>query len=170
MIHACGSPDAPAGDPAVPAGKLRIKVGDAEIDRGDMDAILLPAGWWVDPHGDYETGLRKLTREQRWVNAVVTYLHDTRKEGHYLFFRTTHPRVATDAVEGFRNMGMDAYAEILQRALRKKQGKHLDDVDFEDEDVALLELGDAGDPMIPVLTFIRAHRRAFYYDEIVNRP
>jgi hypothetical protein len=170
LLSACGSPDAPAEDPSVPPGKVRIKVGDAEIDKGDIDAILLPASWWVDPHGEYETGLRKLSREQQWVNAVNTYLHDTRHEGHYLFFRITAPRVAEDAMEGFREMGMSNYAEILKRAIQKKQGKHLDDVDFENEDVALLELADAEDPMKALLSFIRSHRKAFYYDEIVNKP
>ena len=169
MLHACGQGPAPA-TPDVPIGKVRINVGDAEIDRGDMDAILLPASWWVDAHGDYASDLRKLTREQQWAYAVTTYLHDTRQEGHYLFFRTTDPGVAADALEGFRGMGMPAYAEILQRAQQKKQAKHLDEVDFEDEDIALLELAEAEDPMIPLLSFIRAHRKAFYYDEIVNKP
>jgi hypothetical protein len=170
LLSACGSPDAPAGDPSVPAGKVRIKVGDAEIDKGDIDAILLPASWWVDPHGDYASGLRKLSREQQWAYAVTTYLHDTRQEGHYLFFGTTDSLVATDAIEGFRIMGMPAYEGILQQAMRKKQGKDPDEVDFEAEDVALLQLGEGQDPMIPVLSYIRAHRKAFYYDEIVNKP
>jgi hypothetical protein len=104
------------------------------------------------------------------LRAMVTYLDDTRKEGHYLFFKTTAPGVAKDAVEGFRAAGMDGYADLLAKALDKANGQELEEVDFEEEDVQLIELGEKQDPYESFRLFICNNRKAFYYDELVNKP
>lgn len=172
LLVSCGQPE-PKAEAGVPSGQVRLHVGDKEIDAENLDAVLSPTRWWVNMHGDAEGYARDKARfnpEPVRVAAMITYLEDTRKEGHYLFLATTPPPVAADAIDGFKAAGMEQYAEILRKALYKVNGGELEDLDFQFLDEELLDLGDKQDPMPMIWQYIRKHREAFYYDELVNKP
>lgn len=157
----------------IPPGKVRLLVTDAEINNRDMDGVLAPERWWVNVHGDedlYKRETARFCREPIMVNAMVTYLEDTRKEGHFLFFSTTPPSVTRDAIEGFRAAGLEPYATILIQAAEKAQSVRINEVDLEDEDVQLLELTEDMDPYPAIWQFIRNNRKQFYFDQMVNKP
>lgn len=172
VLFSCGE-HKPGTGANVPSGKVRLHVGDKEIDADNLDAVLSPTRWWVNMHGDAEGYAReraKFTPELIRVAAMITYLEDTRKEGHYLFLSTTPPQVATDALDGFRAAGMEQYANILRKALNKVNGGELEDLDFQFVDVELLDLNEKQPPMPLIWQYVRNHRQAFYYDELVNKP
>ena len=157
----------------VPPGKVRLRVDDKIINRGDIDEIMLPLTWWVgvtDSEQLYLQGLQRFSNDQRIVYAMRAYIKEAAEQGHYQFFNSTNRLVWEDALLGLSSVGLKEHFNILQRAISKKATGKLEDVDFEDEDVDLLNLNESVSPEKATLAYIRAHRKSYYYEEIVTKP
>ena len=160
-------------DSDLPPGKVRLKVDDKVIDRGNLDEIMLPLTWWVgvtDSEELYLQGLQRFSHDQRRVYAVLAYLKESTEQGHYQFFTSTNKLVRADALDALKMLNLTEHEAVLQHAIGKISTGKLEDVDFEDEDVNLLNLTDKANPKKIILDYIGTHRKNFYYEEIVTKP
>ena len=157
----------------LPPGKVRLLVNDQILNRGSLDEIMLPLTWWVnlaDDEEKYMRDLQRFSKDQRFVYATRAYIKVAAEQGHYQFFNSTNKMVWADALEGAKSFGLNEHAQILERAINKMKTGKLEDADFEDEDVDLLNLNEKEDPGKFILEYVRSHRKKFYYEEIVTKP
>ena len=157
----------------LPPGKVKLKVDDQIINRGDLDEIMLPLTWWVgvtDSEQLYLQGLQRFSNDQRVIYAMRAYIKEAAEQGHYQFFNSMNRLVWEDALSGLSRVGLNQHFKILQRAISKKATGKLEDVDFEDEDVDLLNLNESVSPGKAILAYIQGHRKSYYYEEIVTKP
>ena len=172
FLASCGG-EARREKELLPPGKVRLKVDDAMISKGDLEGIVLPMTWWIAIHGsdkDYAYEMHRFSKSQKLLYAVVTYLDDTKKEGHYAYFKLAAPDAVNDAMEGLNLMGLEEHAAILKRAAEKKANTRSEDLDLDDEDVAMLELNERVDARALLVSFVRAHKQEFLYEQVVDKP
>ncbi len=162
-----------------------IRVDDAVIDNADAFSVIEPVYWTVTIyHGEaeYEKSLAGFSREQRLVLAVIWYLMEVANGGHDQFYYNSTGIVWKDALAGFREMGVDEAAAIIEESAKRMGGdpsldretrwKQLDalDPEFDDLDEKLYSLDDTLDLYAVMHDYIVKHRTAFYYEGDVKKP
>ena len=159
-------------------------VDDETIADGDIMDIIAPLWYGVNIHGDlqdYENDLNRFTEPQKYIHAMVWYQAEVDNGGHDQFFFNSTGIVWKNALDGFRKIGFDAAAEILQEAAallggnpsfdRKERQEQLDSLNDDDRE----RLGDLDDRFYDItydiagfdniiLRFINENKKDFYFD------
>jgi hypothetical protein len=180
------SPRAAAPSPRPVPEKVmqHIKIDDAVIDKDDYFAIIDPVWWSVsiyDGEKVYEEDLKKFSREQRYVFAILWHAAEVNNGGHEQFYANSTGVVWRDALAGYKAIGLNEAAAILEqsaeimggnpsldRATRETQlGRNLD---FEMVDQRFFKLQETTNFDKALLAYIRANRRAFYFEGEVVKP
>lgn len=176
----------PAPPPRAAPEKVtqRVKIDDAVIDKNDYFAIIDPVWWSVsiyDGEKVYEENLKKFSREQRYVFAIAWHIAEVNNGGHDQFYYNSTGIVWRDALAGYKAVGLKEAADILQQSANLMGGNpsldratredHLDRIapNFEELDRRFYALKEASIEKA-ILKYIRANRRAFYFDGDVEKP
>lgn len=162
-----------------------IKIDDAVIDKDDYFAIIDPVWWSVsiyDGEKVYEENLKRFSREQRYVFAIAWYIAEVHNGGHDQFYSNSTGIVWRDALAGYKAVGLNEAADILQQSATLMGGNpSLDRTtretqllerapDFEQLDRRFYKVQESADFEKAIMTYIRANRRAFYFDGSVEKP
>ena len=159
-------------------------VDDETIADGDIMNIVAPLWYGVNIYGDlqdYENDLNRFTEPQKYLHAMVWYKAEIDNGGHDQFFFNSTGIVWKNALDGFRKIGFDSAAEILQEAVsllggspaydRKERQEQLDSLS--DDECELL--GDLDDRFYDIsdfddviLRFITENKEDFYFDGDIN--
>ncbi len=163
--------------------RARILVDDALIEAGDPHAVIEPL-WWLastDSEQAYLASVADFTQEQRWMHAVAWYQAEVCNGGHHQFLFNSTGLLWSEALAGVEALGLDGAAGLL-RALAERLGAEPPrDRDareallfacreeFEDlDDAFYAEVEGVLEPAMHA--FMRAHKAAFHFDGIVDRP
>ncbi len=167
------------------AGEARMAVTDQTINGTDYFPVIEPVYYSVsiyDGPKQYERDLARFSKEQRYVLAVHWYLSEVMNGGHDQFYYNDTGLVWQDARDGFIAMGIPEGAKIIETSahrlggkpslIREERQKQLDEsgAGFDDLDQALYDLDARRDLSKVLLTYIKAHRRAFYFTGTVHKP
>ena len=102
-----------------------IKIDDEVIDRGDPYAVVDPVWWTVtiyaDEHG-YIKSLVPFSHEQRLLVAVMWYMAEVNNGGHDQFYFNSTGIVWKDALAGFKALGIDEAAKIIEESAARLGG------------------------------------------------
>jgi hypothetical protein len=163
----------------------RVVVDDDVINKGDPDAVIDPVWWTADIYEDeqkYNESLARFSLGQRRLFAVVWHVAEVNNGGHTQFYSNSTRIVWKDALEGYRAIGLDDAAAILElsakrmggnpsldRMLRQEQLDSLEP-DFEDLDDRFFKLQETVDFNKAMMAYIGAHRGEFYFEGNVERP
>jgi hypothetical protein len=164
---------------------VHTRVDDEVIDQGDPYSVIEPVWWTADIyHGEaeYNKSLAGFTREQRLVYAVVWYFYEVENGGHDQFYYNSTGIVWKYALDGFREMGVDEAAAILEESAkrmggnpsleRKTRWEQMDTFqpEFGDLDERLYDLDDRIHLYGIMQDYIKKHRNAFYFEGQVKKP
>jgi hypothetical protein len=162
-----------------------IRIDDEVIDKGDPWAVIEPV-WWTgniyDGEAEYEKSLARFSKEQRFLLAVNWYVTEVNNGGHEQFYYNSTGIVWKDALAGFREMGLDEAAAILEESAerlggnpsldRERRWEQMDahEPTFDDLDDRFYDLEDTIDLDAVMQEYIVQHREAFYYEGDVTKP
>ncbi len=162
-----------------------IRVDDEVIDKGYPFDIIEPVYWTAniyDGEAEYNKSLAGFTREQRLIFAIEWYFMEVENGGHDQFYSNSTGIVWNDALAGFKEMGVEEAVAILQESAKRIGGnpsldratrqKQMDTFkpQFDDLDDRLYTLEDGGILDGIMQTFIKTHRKAFYFEGDVKKP
>lgn len=163
-----------------------VTAGYIRSDEADPFMIINPLWIRVDIYSTHEVYLRTLERfstPQRYIYAIEAYMSEVSNGGHWQFFANSTGIVWKDALDGFKAIGADDYAAMLQSACdkmgdalsfdRSKRCSVLYDprpdsdksgvVNFAEEDNMYMELPEIGDKE---LAYIRARVDDFLFSAL----
>lgn len=163
---------------------IHYHIDGETIADGDIMSIVEPMWFEVITHDDlqtYEKGLSRFTENQKYLHAMIWYQAEVDNGGHDQFFFNSTGIVWKNALDGFRKIGFDAAAEILQEAVslfggspaydRKERQEQLDSLNDDDCE----RLGDLDDRFYDIadfddfiLRFINENKEDFYFDGDVD--
>ncbi len=164
---------------------LHIRIDDEIINKGFSFEIIEPVYWTpniYDGEAEYNKSLVGFTREQRQLHATEWYLFEVDNGGHSQFYYNSTGIVWKDALAGFREMGIDEAAAILDESAKRMGGnpsldretrwKQMDTYQpqFDDLDDRLYALERSGNLDAIMQNYITNHRNAFYFDGDVKKP
>lgn len=164
---------------------VHIRIDDEAIDRGDAWSIVEPVWWNVEIHkgvAEYEQTLARFSREQRLLSAVFWYTSEVDNGGHDQFYSNSTGIVWKDALAGFREMGVEEAAAILEESARRVGGnpsldrktryEQLESLHpvFDDLDQRYFEADKRINLAGIMWDYIRKHRAAFYFEGDVTMP
>lgn len=121
-LSACAQPQVPPAMPPPPVvNKVteHIKIEDSFIDKDDYFAIIEPVWWSVsiyDGEKVYEENLKRFSREQRYVFAIAWHVAEVNNGGHDQFYSNSTGIVWRDALAGYKAVGLNEAADILQQS------------------------------------------------------
>lgn len=158
-------------------------IDDDFIDKDYTFEIILPL-WDVVNSGEgrnaYIESCKGFSREQIHLCAIWLYFSEVLNGGHIQYYLNDYSIVTQDAVEGFRAMGLDSFADVLEESYRRLEielspdietrRKQLDqleqmgNLDFDDLDTKFGELESANLFDKAMLAYINSNRQAFYFD------
>lgn len=163
----------------------RLCVNEEVIAGDDPMAVADPV-WWIaniyDGPGPYEESLRKFSRPQRRLHAMLWYNSEVCNGGHEQFFDNSTGIVWRDALEGFAEAGLDKVAALIIECVsrlgvepsmeRNKRSAQLDNTehDFDDLDDRYYALDWDEDISPALMKYIQAQPQAFLFDGVVERP
>jgi len=174
--------------PTPPAGwqtiTVHVRIDDEVIDQGDPWAVFDPV--WrqaniYDGEAEYNKSLAVFSREQRLLVAVSWYISEVNNGGHDQFYYNSTGIVWKDALTGFREMGLDEAAAILEESAQRMGGNpsldrqtRWDQMDaykptFDDLDDRFYDLQATDDLDVAMQEYIVQHRSAFYYEGDVTK-
>lgn len=154
---------------------------DAEtVESKNIMDIIEPMWYGINIYGGlqaYKHDLSRFTELQKYLHAMIWYQSEVDNGGHDQFFFNSTGIVWKNALDGFRKIGFNATAEILQEAVtllggspsfdRKERQEQLDSLS--DEKLELL--GDLDDRFYSIdnfddviLRFITENKEEFYFD------
>lgn len=155
-------------------------VDDETVASGDIMDIVEPMWYGVciyDGLQTYEQNLSRFTENQKYLHAMIWYQSEVDNGGHDQFFFNSTGIVWKNALAGFRKIGFDKAAEILQEAVslfdgepsldrseRQEQLDSLNDNDpecLDDLDDRFYDITDFDDY---ILRFINENKKDFYFD------
>lgn len=104
--------------------KYNISVDDIISGKYNSDQIIDPVWWSVSIYGleKYEDDLSRFTQAQRLILALFWYDGEVCNGGHDQFLSNSTGIVWKDALAGFRLIGADECAEILENVVAKCGG------------------------------------------------
>lgn len=125
----------------------------------------------------YERDLSRFTEPQKYLHAMIWYQSEVDNGGHDQFFFNSTGIVWKNALDGFKKIGFNSAAEILQEAVsllggspaydrteRQEQLDSLSDDELEllgDLDDRFYDIDDFDDV---ILRFITENKEDFYFD------
>lgn len=170
------------GQPGGGGKVMRIVIDDAVIDEADPGAIVQPMWWSVsiyDGQSVYERDLQKFSTPQRYLLAILWYDAEVNNGGHHQFYLNPTGIVWRDALHGFRAIGSDENAKILQasadvlggspsldREVRSRQLKPFGVEAFDAIDRRCYDQNYSE----KLAQYIKANRSAFYFNGEVRKP
>ena len=162
-----------------------IIIDDRVMDAGDPYAIIDPV-WWrvntVDGESAYVESLDEFSQAQRYLCAIVAYMAEVNNGGHAQFYFNSAGIVWRDALAGFRAIGFEEGAILLEESASRMGGSpSMDrearitlleelDPDFEDLDDRFYELESSIDIDQMMMDYIDSRRADFYFDGMVEKP
>jgi hypothetical protein len=165
-----------------PDGKVvKIIIDDAVIDKADPWVIAEPM-WWSVPIYDgpevYDRDLQKFSMPQRYLLAIMWYDAEVNNGGHHQFYLNSTGIVWRDALEGFRAIGADESAKILQASADIMGGSP-----SLDRDARIRQLDTLGPDAFAAVDnryyhqnygeelekYIKTHRSAFYFTGAIRK-
>jgi hypothetical protein len=135
-------------------------------------------------HGpdEYERTLSQFSRPQRLMFALFWYRSELDNGGHRQFYSNSTGIVWKDALEGFQELHLPEFAEILEesakrvgdslsldRRVRREQLAILAP-DFADLDHRFYRADSAADLDATIVRFMREHSSAFHFAGNIRRP
>ena len=164
--------------------KVRVVIDAAALERLRPIRAVEPLWWSIDPAmplTEYEAAFAPYTRRQRLVYAMCWHGAEVGNGGHDQFFWNSTGVVWKDALEGYREAGIEDVAQLLQEAAARLGGDPpLEKVprcelmqslepSFDDIDNAFFPiLNSTLDDRI--MAYVRAHAGDFQFNGIVLRP
>jgi hypothetical protein len=158
---------------------VHVTIDDEAIDARDAMGAIEPVWWTGDIYHDektYNESLSEFTAEQRHVLAVIWHMSEVDNGGHEQFYSNGTGIVWRDALAGYRAMGLDEAAAILEESASRMGGDPSMDrqtrqlqltnlrPDFNDLDDRYYACQEEIDFGAAMLDYVRAHREAFYFD------
>lgn len=164
---------------------VTVRIDETTIATGDPKRILDPV-WWLatfyDGPSAYEESLRRFSKPQRLIWAMIWYKIEVDNGGHHQFYFNSTGMVWRDALEGFEVLGLSEIAALLSqsalrmggspsldRAVRQDQLEETNAV-FDDLNDQFYTLSDAIDLDAIMMKFIRANAADFYFEGQVRKP
>jgi hypothetical protein len=162
----------------------RVVVDDAVIDKGDALAVIDPVSWTANISEDgraYDESLSAFSEDQRHVFAVLSYQGEVDNGGHTQFYFNSTGIVWKDALEGYKVIGLNDAAAILELSAKRMGGapsldrtqrqEQLDSLkpDFEDLDDRFYKLEEKINFDEAIMAYIKTHRHAFYFEGDVEK-
>jgi hypothetical protein len=156
-----------------------VRIDDRVIDDGELCDINLPARSVLniyDGEEQYRESLAKLTDGQ--IHVVTTDWHrvEVNNGGHCQFYINSAGIVWREAIAGYKAMGHNAMADILNDAvdcfggnISLDRNERIDQIeskgdDLNDLDDRFFALENEGQIDLAVMSYIRSHRTYFYFD------
>jgi hypothetical protein len=161
-----------------------VRIDDEVIDQGDPWVVIDPVSWIVniyDGEAEYNNSLAPFSREQRYLLAILLYMGEVNNGGHDQFYFNSTGIVWKDALAGFRDMGLDQAAAILEESAKRMGGNPSLDREtrweqmdaygptFDDLDDRFYDLQATGRLDVAMQEYIAQHREAFYYEGDVTK-
>ena len=161
-----------------------VRIDDEVIDQGDPWAVIDPVFWTADIYdgeAEYNNSLAPFSREQRYLLAVSWYMAEVNNGGHDQFYYNSTGIVWKDALAGFRDMGLDQAAAILEESAKRMGGNPSLDretrweqmdaygLTSDDLDDRFYDLQATGRLDVAMQEYIAQHREAFYYEGDVTK-
>jgi len=163
----------------------RIVINDNVIDEGDAFQIIAPVWWSVstfDGEEKYINDLKQFSIPQKYVFAIFCYRSEVNNGGHAQFYFNSSGIVWADALNGFGEIGLEDFQNVLKESIQRmggnpskdwdKRQKQLDDMlsTFEDLDKEFYRLEKEIDLDSVILKYINQNRDSFYFDGFVKKP
>ena len=161
-----------------------VKIDDEVISQGDLYTITDPI-WWTaniyDGEQKYNESLARFSQEQRYIFAVISYIDEVNNGGHEQFYSNSTGIVWRDAFAGFRELGIDEGAGIIQESAARMGGnpgldratrqQQLDayQPNFDDLNARFYELERKIDIDDAMRQDILQHRSAFYFEGEIEK-
>jgi len=170
--------------PGLQTIREHVRIDDEVIDQGDPWAVIDPVFWTADIYdgeAEYNNSLAPFSREQRYLLAVSWYMAEVNNGGHDQFYYNSTGIVWKDALAGFRDMGLDQAAAILEESAQRMGGNPSLDREarqeqmdvynptFDDLDDRFYDLQGTGGLDAAFQEYIGQHREAFYYEGDVTK-
>jgi hypothetical protein len=186
-LVACGpAPNNQQGPSGRPLEKTteHLVIDNAVIDKGDPSTVIDPVWWTADIYDDerrYNESLSSFSLEQRHVFAIAWHMAEVNNGGHEQFYSNSTGIVWQDALAGYKAVGLQEAALILEQSAARMGGKpgleretreeQLDSLnpDFDDLDDRFYKLQKAVDFERAMMKYILNHRSAFYFEGDVEK-
>jgi hypothetical protein len=164
-----------------------VRIDETTIATGDPRRIIDPV-WWLATFYDgpeaYEESLKRFSKPQRLVWAMLWYVAEVDNGGHDQFYSNSTGMVWRDALEGFELLGISEISIVLyESALRMGGSPALDretrqrqmretNANFDDLDDQFYDFDESGsiDLNAMMMEFIRSNATDFYFDGLVEKP
>jgi hypothetical protein len=162
-----------------------VTVDDSVIDAGDLDAVIDPMRWTICIYGDesaYDESLKSFSQEQRYLFAMMWHAVEVENGGHDQFYFNSTGIVWRDALSGYKEVGLTEAAAILEESavrlggnpsrdrLVRQQQLNAAQNDLDDLDSRFYRLLESIEFNEVLISYIKRHRNAFYFDGIVRKP
>lgn len=162
---------------------IYMVIDDEVINQNDPMRVIEPL-WWncniYDGEDMYYSTLEEFNKEQIYVFGIMWYEAEVNNGGHDQFYFNSTGVVWEEAVEGFKELGLNEYLNIISESVfrmeaypikdrysRQEQMERLE-VDFEDLDMRFynseVNLNNA------LQNYIKSNKEKFYFEGIVQKP
>ncbi len=162
-----------------------IKIDDEFIEKADFYHIIAPIFLTVSINQGEQKYLEDLSifsREQRLLFAVKWYVAEVDNGGHVQFYLNPTGIVWRDALEGFRALGIEDGAKIIEESVlrmggdpsmdrdeREQQFINSGEPDFYDLDTRLYQLERTMNIDAIMKNYVLGNRSAFYFEGEVRK-
>lgn len=160
-----------------------VVIDDAAINERDAFEIIEPIRWIsniYDGEEEYIKSVSSFSENQIMIHAIFTYIAEVDNGGHDQFYFNSSGIVWRNALKGFRTIGLEEVALILEESNNRMGGdpsldrseriRALDVLkpDFNDLDERLYEFERTTDIDKVLLDYIKKHKTDFYFEGDVN--
>jgi hypothetical protein len=163
---------------------VHITIDDQVINAGDPYDVIDPVWWTANIYGDwhkYDDSFKIFSEEQRYLLAIAWHVAEVNNGGHHQFYFNSTGIVWQDALAGYKAIGIEAAAGILNESAELMGGspslnrwirqRQLNDLqpNFDELDDRFYDLQETIDFSEVMITYIKQHRDAFYFDGNVEK-
>jgi hypothetical protein len=157
----------------------RFTIDDDFIDNQGYFEVIEPA-WWIiniyDGVDAYRESMKNLSKGQIHLVTTIWHVSEVCNGGHCQFYTNSTGIVWPEALAGYRAIGLDELADILQEGAdrfgghlsldRTERENQLDagDDDLDDLDNRFFEIEKTGRIEEAMMKYIKDHRSEFYFD------
>lgn len=161
---------------------IKMIINDKVIDQNDTMNVIEPL-WWncniYDGKDIYYSSLEGFSKEQIYVFAICWYEAEVNNGGHHQFYFNSTGIVWEEAMQGFKEIGLDEYFHIIKESVDRMEGYPIKDewaryeqmrrleVDFDDLDMKFYESKVNLDSALQ--GYIKRNRAKFYFEGLVYK-